>query len=205
MLDLTACDAGAIEIFGRAARQPLARRHLAYLPERFVPPHYLLFFFSSRRRHTILTCDWSSDVCSSDLDGRIVPGIAVYNSPPAQAAAKIRDAVAIGYPALAIYSYDSVWARTGYWAVLRPRRRCARICATSPSSPTWTTAKRRSWTACCGRAAFSGRTSRWSSACSIPTISSARRESRSSPRTRRSGGASARSTSSTRQIGRASC
>src|SRR5579864_2941635 len=25
------------------------------------------FFFSSRRRHTILTCDWSSDVCSSDL------------------------------------------------------------------------------------------------------------------------------------------
>src|SRR6266571_3661927 len=25
-----------------------------------------LFFFSSRRRHTSLTCDWSSDVCSSD-------------------------------------------------------------------------------------------------------------------------------------------
>src|SRR3954466_6792329 len=24
-------------------------------------------FFSSRRRHTILSCDWSSDVCSSDL------------------------------------------------------------------------------------------------------------------------------------------
>src|SRR5690242_4909165 len=24
------------------------------------------FFFSSRRRHTSLTCDWSSDVCSSD-------------------------------------------------------------------------------------------------------------------------------------------
>src|SRR6266480_7363771 len=27
----------------------------------------ILFFFSSRRRHTRLTCDWSSDVCSSDL------------------------------------------------------------------------------------------------------------------------------------------
>src|SRR6266571_65874 len=27
------------------------------------------FFFSSRRRHTRLTCDWSSDVCSSDLGG----------------------------------------------------------------------------------------------------------------------------------------
>src|SRR5262249_58750277 len=26
-----------------------------------------VFFFSSRRRHTILVSDWSSDVCSSDL------------------------------------------------------------------------------------------------------------------------------------------
>src|SRR5256886_10835310 len=28
---------------------------------------YIVFFFSSRRRHTIFDCDWSSDVCSSDL------------------------------------------------------------------------------------------------------------------------------------------
>src|SRR5690242_8059280 len=28
---------------------------------------FFFFFFSSRRRHTRLTCDWSSDVCSSDL------------------------------------------------------------------------------------------------------------------------------------------
>src|SRR5262249_56980313 len=27
-------------------------------------------FFSSRRRHTILVSDWSSDVCSSDLIGK---------------------------------------------------------------------------------------------------------------------------------------
>src|SRR5438309_6716920 len=27
------------------------------------------FFFSSRRRHTRWNCDWSSDVCSSDLEG----------------------------------------------------------------------------------------------------------------------------------------
>src|SRR2546430_16682444 len=27
------------------------------------------FFFSSRRRHTRFDCDWSSDVCSSDLAG----------------------------------------------------------------------------------------------------------------------------------------
>src|SRR5688500_19938646 len=29
-----------------------------------------LFFFSSRRRHTRLQGDWSSDVCSSDLSDR---------------------------------------------------------------------------------------------------------------------------------------
>src|SRR2546430_5550774 len=28
---------------------------------------YFCFFFSSRRRHTRFDCDWSSDVCSSDL------------------------------------------------------------------------------------------------------------------------------------------
>src|SRR5438034_11736856 len=27
----------------------------------------MFFFFSSRRRHTRSLCDWSSDVCSSDL------------------------------------------------------------------------------------------------------------------------------------------
>src|SRR5262249_59298627 len=35
------------------------------------------FFFSSRRRHTRLVSDWSSDVCSSDLAGgghRAAPG-----------------------------------------------------------------------------------------------------------------------------------
>src|SRR6266567_6650138 len=30
---------------------------------------YFFFFFSSRRRHTRFDCDWSSDVCSSDLTG----------------------------------------------------------------------------------------------------------------------------------------
>src|SRR2546427_4597628 len=35
------------------------------------------FFFSSRRRHTRFDCDWSSDVCSSDL-------IAAAPTPPRQ-------------------------------------------------------------------------------------------------------------------------
>src|SRR3989475_1352892 len=30
---------------------------------------FIVFFFSSRRRHTRFDCDWSSDVCSSDLLG----------------------------------------------------------------------------------------------------------------------------------------
>src|SRR5579859_8257801 len=29
---------------------------------------FVVFFCSSRRRHTIFDCDWSSDVCSSDLN-----------------------------------------------------------------------------------------------------------------------------------------
>src|SRR5579859_55222 len=32
-----------------------------------VGEHGAIFFFSSSRRHTIFDCDWSSDVCSSDL------------------------------------------------------------------------------------------------------------------------------------------
>src|SRR2546429_1256380 len=32
-----------------------------------LPRHLLCFFFSSRRRHTRCSRDWSSDVCSSDL------------------------------------------------------------------------------------------------------------------------------------------
>src|SRR2546430_17346004 len=38
----------------------------------------LIFFFSSRGRHTSFDCDWSSDVCSSDLpirDERPAPGV----------------------------------------------------------------------------------------------------------------------------------
>src|SRR5262245_63914506 len=42
---------------------------------------YFFFFFSSRRRHTRCLSDWSSDVCSSDLDlpfvmPPVMPGVA---------------------------------------------------------------------------------------------------------------------------------
>src|SRR5579862_3295226 len=38
------------------------------------------FFFSSRRRHTRWNCDWSSDVCSSDLENglRLVQTLAFH-------------------------------------------------------------------------------------------------------------------------------
>src|SRR6267154_5921011 len=42
-----------------------------------------MFFFSSRRRHTRWTGDWSSDVCSSDLAGPVVddkPDMAALDS-----------------------------------------------------------------------------------------------------------------------------
>src|SRR5256885_1489583 len=44
------------------------------------------FFFSSRRRHTMLQGDWSSDVCSSDLRRRRrrVPWAACRRSAPAR-------------------------------------------------------------------------------------------------------------------------
>src|SRR5262245_62335311 len=41
----------------------------------------VLFFFSSRRRHTRCLSDWSSDVCSSDLilTGSLAAGTAAAN------------------------------------------------------------------------------------------------------------------------------
>src|SRR5256886_6710381 len=37
------------------------------MPVRSEDLFLFFFFFSSRRRHTRFDCDWSSDVCSSDL------------------------------------------------------------------------------------------------------------------------------------------
>src|SRR5207249_8533545 len=39
-------------------------------------PFFLFFFFSSRRRHTRSKRDWSSDVCSSDLEFGFAGGVA---------------------------------------------------------------------------------------------------------------------------------
>src|SRR2546430_3105979 len=54
-----------------------------------------MFFFSSRRRHTRFDCDWSSDVCSSDLVQDDIAG--VLNLP--QPAGFLVQRVAEGSPA----------------------------------------------------------------------------------------------------------
>jgi ABC-2 type transport system ATP-binding protein len=41
LLDFAAVDAGAIRIFGESHRDTAARKALAFLPERFLPPYYL--------------------------------------------------------------------------------------------------------------------------------------------------------------------
>src|SRR5687768_18465292 len=42
---------------------------------------FIFFFFSSRRRHTRCSRDWSSDVCSSDLNLRGTLAMARTNDP----------------------------------------------------------------------------------------------------------------------------
>src|SRR5262249_58722054 len=44
------------------------------------------FFFSSRRRHTRLVSDWSSDVCSSDLE---IDGVAADSTTETYAALRL--------------------------------------------------------------------------------------------------------------------
>src|SRR5260370_31280141 len=46
----------------------------------------VVFFFSSRRRHTRFKCDWSSDVCSSDLSPSCTPSTAIAEEIPGRAA-----------------------------------------------------------------------------------------------------------------------
>src|SRR2546430_15398557 len=49
--------------------------------KRLYDKNAFVFFFSSRRRHTRFDCDWSSDVCSSDLPAH--PGRAPPRRPGA--------------------------------------------------------------------------------------------------------------------------
>src|SRR2546430_10314906 len=56
------------------------------------------FFFSSRRRHTRFDCDWSSDVCSSDL----APNVSMVNAGPLPPESRTRGLRGTAF-------YDAVW------------------------------------------------------------------------------------------------
>src|SRR5260370_18264033 len=53
----------------------------------------MVFFFSSRRRHTRFKCDWSSDVCSSDLF--VQPFMPNYGQPDADLLENISAAIIV--------------------------------------------------------------------------------------------------------------
>jgi uncharacterized lipoprotein YddW (UPF0748 family) len=52
---------------------------------------------------------------------RVVPGIAVFNTSITTAATKIKGARALGFPRVALYSYDSLYENVTGWASLRER------------------------------------------------------------------------------------
>src|SRR2546430_9406532 len=84
--------------------------------------HFVVFFFSSRRRHTRFDCDWSSDVCSSDL-----PRYAPAPRTSSGGAAPERTSAA------------STGARRGPW-------RCGRVGAgwrSATTSPVWPRSEER--------------------------------------------------------------
>src|SRR6266478_4564673 len=65
------------------------------------------FFFSSRRRHTRFDCDWSSDVCSSDLE---------HKESAARQYALADLAVALGWPRDRVEVVDADQGRSGQTA-----------------------------------------------------------------------------------------
>src|SRR2546426_9288913 len=87
------------------------------------------FFFSSRRRHTRLQGDWSSDVCSSDLDSR--PQFPVE---PVVRPLQIFACLALGDGAGVSVNDTRVRSRT---CVLRLRARPARVTPITSGAPAW--------------------------------------------------------------------
>src|SRR5690606_41195172 len=63
------------------------------------------FFFSSRRRHTRFSRDWSSDVCSSDLVWTAQARVIAPDSPNLQAIALDDPKVFIAVLTWAVYSF----------------------------------------------------------------------------------------------------
>src|SRR5262245_45287639 len=59
-------ESGQISPNFRDVKTDAERKQAVEATDKFTRRFVMLFFFSSRRRHTICLSDWSSDVCSSD-------------------------------------------------------------------------------------------------------------------------------------------
>src|SRR2546430_8721654 len=86
---------------------------------------FVFFFFSSRRRHTRFDCDWSSDVCSSDLISRswtmfifrfcvaCALAAALLTCPAFPALAQVADQPGAGLPTIVVTAQRSEERRVG--------------------------------------------------------------------------------------------
>ncbi len=90
LLDFTNVDAGSLEIFGVRHRETRAREHLAFLPERFLPPYYLsgqdFLDYMGRLHGCVSGEDERRDMCSKlDLDpGALAKSVRAYSKGMAQ-------------------------------------------------------------------------------------------------------------------------
>src|SRR5215813_10565372 len=100
----------------------------------------VLFFFSSRRRHTRCGRDWSSDVCSSDLvlAERFVE---LVGMPPMQYLARWRMQLAADQLSRSKSSIGEIANRLGYGSEAALSRAFKRIVGVSPTH--WRQGRRR--------------------------------------------------------------
>src|SRR6478735_11459587 len=61
---------------------------------------FFFFFFSSRRRHTRLQGDWSSDVCSSDLEAARTARLPIPTAAPSGSAWGVEALLCVEQPDL---------------------------------------------------------------------------------------------------------
>src|SRR2546430_9733064 len=84
-------------------------------------PHDV-FFFSSRRRHTRFDCDWSSDVCSSDLADTNDAAVAAAEAQVTQAAAQVQQKQAAVTVAQTNLDYTTIHAPIDGTVIARDRK-----------------------------------------------------------------------------------
>src|SRR5476649_818357 len=94
-----------------------------------IGPPFVCFFFSSRRRHTRSLCDWSSDVCSSDLSPDepydfVACSATLHHMDTEAGLARLRELTALGGTLVIVgLAYDTTaWDRLIHFATRVPIR-----------------------------------------------------------------------------------